>query len=808
MGKYNASIRIHAELDNKDVKQGTEEIEESLDKVEEKAQGTKAGIEWDEKGAKEFEESIDRILQKKKELAKQQTEQISTGGPVSEDMRPYDAQADAAFSRKANQEIEAYARAVDENAQGAEKAAESYNLLRVDVEEYAKSLKELEEQGLYFGDADYDRVYIAWENAKDAVKRYADELKKQTQSGQEAEAARTVKEMVETQKRKQQERAEVELEQIRQEAVVSNQDLVALMQEQERITERIAKLKKAGVTDGYQEYEELSARLGEISTEIEEARDGFGKAKKSAGRLFDSIKKGAKKSSGLLGTLKSMALSLLVFNTIRKAFNAMVSAAKEGFKNLAQYSAEYNRNMSELKSESAELKNGLAAAFEPVANIVVPYLSMFVSWVNRAAEAMSKLLAVMQGKTTYTRAKKQMVDYAKSLNTASKAAKGALASFDELNVLSKGNDTSGGELTGAAAFETVPLTENDMQIVDVLKDKLAEILMILGAIGIAMSIFGIGGPFSKLAAVLLIIVGLLKFILEYMDAWANGIDFDNLKGMLIGLGAVILGIYILFGPIAAGIAAIVGGIALVVLAIKDMLDNGVNAQNSMTLAIGLVTALVGIFIVFGSTVAVIIAAIVAVVAAFAAMIAITGNGKEAIDTLKSVCKNFADFFKKIFAGDIKGAMESLKKAGKDLVNVLIIAFESLVNCIVMGLNWLIDKINSISFDVPDWVPVIGGDTLSPNIPHIPEAKLPRLAKGAVIQGGQPFAAILGDQPRGQVNIETPLETMLEAFRQARAEDGGGQYTFIAQLDGKEIFRNTVRQDRLYRKQTGESAFLT
>ena len=790
MGKYNASIRIHAELDNKDVKQGAEEIEESLDKVGEKTQGTKAGIEWDEKGAKEFEESIDRILQKKKELAKQQTEQISTGGPISEDMRPYDAQADAAFSRKANQEIEAYARAVDENAQGAEKAAESYNLLRVDVEEYAKSLKELEEQGLYFGDADYDRVYIAWENAKDAVKQYANELKQQTEKGKEAvaEAER--------------------LNQIQQEAVVSNQDLVALMQEQERITERIAELKKAGVTDGYQEYEDLSARLGEISTEIEEARDGFGKAKKSAGRLFDSIKKGAKKSSGLLGTLKSMALSLLVFNTIRKAFNAMVSAAKEGFKNLAQYSAEYNRNMSELKSESAELKNGLAAAFEPVANIIVPYLSMFVSWVNRAAEAMSKLLAVMQGKTTYTRAKKQMVDYAKSLNTASKAAKGALASFDELNVLSKGNDTSGGELTGAAAFETVPLTENDMQIVDVLKDKLAEILMILGAIGIAMSIFGIGGPFSKLAAVLLIIVGLLKFILEYMDAWANGIDFDNLKGMLIGLGAVILGIYILFGPIAAGIAAIVGGIALVVLAIKDMLDNGVNAQNSMTLAIGLVTALVGIFIVFGSTVAVIIAAIVAVVAAFAAMIAITGNGKEAIDTLKSVCKNFADFFKKIFAGDIKGAMESLKKAGKDLVNVLIIAFESLVNCIVMGLNWLIDKINSISFDVPDWVPVIGGDTLSPNIPHIPEAKLPRLAKGAVIQGGQPFAAILGDQPRGQVNIETPLETMLEAFRQARAEDGGGQYTFIAQLDGREIYRNTVRQDRLYRKQTGESAFLT
>lgn len=96
----------------------------------------------------------------------------------------------------------------------------------------------------------------------------------------------------------------------------------------------------------------------------------------------------------------------------------------------------------------------------------------------------------------------------------------------------------------------------------------------------------------------------------------------------------------------------------------------------------------------------------------------------------------------------------------------------------------------------------------PNIPNWnAQVSLPRLANGAVIQGGKPFAAILGDQSRGQTNIETPLATMIEAFKQAQAENGGGNYTFVAQLDGREIFRETVRQDRMYQNTHGQSAFI-
>jgi len=36
--------------------------------------------------------------------------------------------------------------------------------------------------------------------------------------------------------------------------------------------------------------------------------------------------------------------------------------------------------------------------------------------------------------------------------------------------------------------------------------------------------------------------------------------------------------------------------------------------------------------------------------------------------------------------------------------------------------------------------------------------------------------------------------------------GGANYTFVAQLDGREIFRETVSQNQLYKNQTGHSAF--
>lgn len=116
-------------------------------------------------------------------------------------------------------------------------------------------------------------------------------------------------------------------------------------------------------------------------------------------------------------------------------------------------------------------------------------------------------------------------------------------------------------------------------------------------------------------------------------------------------------------------------------------------------------------------------------------------------------------------------------------------FKSVINTVIDAINTVINAINKISWDVPDWVPGIGGSKFGFSIPTVP-----KLAQGAVIPPNQEFLAILGDQKRG-VNIETPLDTMLQAFRGALAEfndyNGGDIIIPIyvnSELSSEEIIR--------------------
>ncbi len=153
--------------------------------------------------------------------------------------------------------------------------------------------------------------------------------------------------------------------------------------------------------------------------------------------------------------------------------------------------------------------------------------------------------------------------------------------------------------------------------------------------------------------------------------------------------------------------------------------------------------------------------------------------------------------------------EGIKNAIKAPINAIIGFINGMIRGVINGINGVIGVLNGLNFKIPDWIPEFGGKSFGFNIPKKTAPQIPYLASGAVIRGGDPFMAVLGDQPRGQTNIETPLPTMIKAFKQAMEEmggPGGGEYTFIAQIDGKTIFNETVKQDRMYRKTTGRSGF--
>ena len=203
-------------------------------------------------------------------------------------------------------------------------------------------------------------------------------------------------------------------------------------------------------------------------------KNGISKLKqftKSSGGCMGAISKLGKKLTGLGSMLKRMAL--------RKIMMGILTAVKDGFNNLAQYSSQTNADLSALKSGLTQLKNSFATAFAPILTVVTPILTKLIGYLSTALTYIGKLFAALSGAKTFTKATAVQEDYAASLSGTGKAAKEAqkqLAGFDELNVLSDSSSDSGGG--GASTtdpsemFEEVPIESSITDFIGSLKDAL------------------------------------------------------------------------------------------------------------------------------------------------------------------------------------------------------------------------------------------------------------------------------------------------------------------------------------------------
>lgn len=166
------------------------------------------------------------------------------------------------------------------------------------------------------------------------------------------------------------------------------------------------------------------------------------------------------------------------------------------------------------------------------------------------------------------------------------------------------------------------------------------------------------------------------------------------------------------------------------------------------------------------------------------------------EKIENILKKISEFVSNVFAGDWKDAWSGITDIFKDAWNGIIGFLEDAVNLIIDGINWMISKLNTFSITTPEWLNKLsvtkglGGKTFGFNIPTLASVQLPRLASGAVIPPNREFMAVLGDQKSG-TNIETPLATMVQAFKQAINETGGmggRQITVVMQLDHRELGR--------------------
>jgi phage-related protein len=168
--------------------------------------------------------------------------------------------------------------------------------------------------------------------------------------------------------------------------------------------------------------------------------------------------------------------------------------------------------------------------------------------------------------------------------------------------------------------------------------------------------------------------------------------------------------------------------------------------------------------------------------------------------------NTAKIVTGVFRGEfssIKSVFSELLKAWKTPINSIIAGIEGMVNGIIRGMNGLIKGLNKVSFNIPDWVPAIGGKKFGINIPSLSNVSIPRLAQGAVIPPNKEFIAMLGDQKRG-TNIEAPLDTIKQALAEVLAEVGGGsREPIVLEVNGRVLAKVVWDEQEKRYKQTGK-----
>ena len=137
------------------------------------------------------------------------------------------------------------------------------------------------------------------------------------------------------------------------------------------------------------------------------------------------------------------------------------------------------------------------------------------------------------------------------------------------------------------------------------------------------------------------------------------------------------------------------------------------------------------------------------------------------ENVKAIFANIIDFVQNVFAGNWSAAWDNIVAIFGNVFGMIVNLAKAPINGVISAINWVMEKINSISVTIPDWVPGVGGKTLGFNIPTIPAlaaggiATAPTLAQ--IGEGGEPEAVL----PLSK------LAALLDEWTKPKPTPGGG-----------------------------------
>ena len=350
------------------------------------------------------------------------------------------------------------------------------------------------------------------------------------------------------------------------------------------------------------------------------------------------------------------------------------------------------------------------------------------------------------------------------------------------------------------------ITDFITELYDLIKSVIGFVIDLLGPS--FDEIFAIiSGAISAIIKIVTGVLDILKGVIEFL----NGIFTGDIDKCMQGIKDIIKGCL----EAIWGIIKVI--VSLIVNLVKGTVDIVINLLKDIFTAIG--NILSSIKSVFDKV----------LMAIFNAVVSVIDGIKDALwnivdfvgDTFSSAWSNvwngIINAFDNIFGGIVDIA--------KGPINLVIGLINGMLDGLESGINWIVRKINTLSFDVPDWVPVIGGDHFGFDLPEVGFGSIPYLAEGGYVKPNTPQLAMIGDN-KHQGEVVAPEDKLLEMAQKAADMASSAELLAEAisilkqilkiletldldiQLDGKSLKKYVVDKINEHTKQTGKCEIIT
>lgn len=117
-----------------------------------------------------------------------------------------------------------------------------------------------------------------------------------------------------------------------------------------------------------------------------------------------------------------------------------------------------------------------------------------------------------------------------------------------------------------------------------------------------------------------------------------------------------------------------------------------------------------------------------------------------VQSLISIFQGLIDFITGVFAGNWSQAWNGVVQVFGGLWDGLVAIVKAPINAVIGLINGAINALNSISVTIPEWVPVVGGNTFGINIPNIPMLATGGFTDGVSIAGEEGMEAVISFDP--------------------------------------------------------------